>query len=714
MKHVKKGFRIVATAMLLLLSTVMQVFAAEDEGVAPAGASTSASAETFEMYCKIAVGILMVIVIVALIVLLVRRNKMAGKGGKIVNITLGSVSVLLLAAIIVMNTVTSIYAGSINAVFTKAGTNEGTSDTNMEDWKNLVTEIADEGMVLMKNENNSLPLENGAKINLLGYCAYNPVFSGSGSGSVAAEDSITIEQALKDAGFEVNNAPVKEKIYPHVEVKGKSLGFFTMDLSIDEPALDTYTGDASFENMKTYSDTAVVVLGRSGGEGYDLTAYENGDYLELDKNEQALLKKATETFDKVVVILNCANAIQFDILDTYDIDACIWTGVPGPYGFESLGRIMNGTVNPSGSLVDTWVFDHDSSPVSENYGEQKADNAENSYYVDYVEGIYMGYKWYETAYAEGAVITNTKNEKVFDYKNDYDSIVKYPFGYGLSYTTFEQKIVGGLENGAVLDPNGKVSVNVEVTNTGDVAGKETVQLYLTAPYTEYDKGHGVEKSAITLIGYGKTGEIQPGESETVTVEAAVEDFASYDSTYDNSDGTNGAYMLDQGDYIFSVRSDAHTALDEVTAKLDSNYFYSGENKRSSDDQQAFDQFEDAGRGEYLSRQNGFANYDSAMKSVSTSVKSTDWEDNTNVYDESYDQVVTEPLVKGEDYARKGNMTLEDVKGLDYDDPKWKELLSQLTVEEMRQLVTDALYKTPSIYSIGKGGTTDSDGPVGIV
>lgn len=298
------------------------------------------------MYCKIGVGVLAAIVIAAFAWLLIRRKKMAGKGGKVVNITLAGVSALLLAVIIVANAVTSIYAGSINAVFTKAGTNMGTSETNMEDWKGLVTEIADEGMVLMKNEDHTLPLEKGSKINLLGYCAYNPVFSGSGSGSVAAADFITIEQALKDAGFEINRAPMDEQIYPYVEVEGKSLGFFTMNLSIDEPSLTTYTGSASFENMKQFSDTAVVVLGRSGGEGYDLTAYE-----------------------------------------------------------------------------------------------------------------------------------------------------------------------------------------------------------------------------------------------VVTVEATVEDFASYDSTYDNGDGSLGCYMLDQGEYIFSVRSDAHTMVDEVTAKLDGDYFYSGGNKRASDDQQ---------------------------------------------------------------------------------------------------------------------------------
>lgn len=713
MKRVKKSIFAVLTAALTVVMATMSVLAGDEQGgPPPAGASTSVSAETFEMYCKIGVSILAVIVIAALLVFLLRKKKFAGKGGKLFNCTMAGISALLLVVIIAANSVTSIYAGSINAVFTKAGTNENSSITKMEDWRQLVTDIADEGMVLMKNENSALPLEKGAKINLLGYCAYNPIFSGSGSGSVAAADSITIVQALTDAGFEINSAPMDEEIYPYVEVQGKSLGFFTMNLSIDEPALDTYKGEATFENMKAFSDTAVVVLGRSGGEGYDLTAYEEGDYLELDENEQALLKKATDTFEKVVVVLNCANALQMDILDTYDIDACIWTGVPGPYGFASLGRILNGDVNPSGSLVDTWVFDHDSNPVSENYGEQKAENAENSFYVDYVEGIYLGYKWYETAYAEGAVITNTKTNKTFDYTN-YESIVKYPFGYGLSYTTFTEKIVGGTSAQSVIDPKGRITVDVEVKNTGDVAGKDTVQLYLTSPYTDYDKKNGIEKAAVSLVAYGKTGILQPGESETVTLEVAAEEIGAYDSTYANADGTEGAYMLDQGDYIFSVRSDSHTVLDEISYKVDEQYFYTADNKRSSDDQQAYNQFSDASRGEYLSRKDGFANYASAMEAVRPIVESTTWEDNTNIYDEAYDAVITEPLVKGQDYAKNGSLTLDDVRGLAYEDPKWNELLSQLTVEEMQQLVVDALYKTPSLYSIGKGGTTDSDGPLGI-
>ena len=722
MKLLKKGFLSILTAIPVFLATCIRAVAegelgpggdGEMAGGPPAGisagASTSASAELFETYCKIGVAVMAVIVLIALVLLIVRRKKVAGKGGKGASITFGAIGAVLLALIVAATSVTSMYSGSINAVFTKAGS-EYKAETTMEDWRGLVTEIADEGMVLMENENSTLPLKSGTKINLLGYCAYNPIYSGSGSGSVAAEDAVSIEQALKLAGFEVNTAPVSEGVYPVAEAQAATMGFFTANLSIDDPSVDSYKGTASFENLKSFSDTAVIVLGRSGGEGYDLTAYDEGNYLALSKNEEDLLEKATATFDKVIVVLNCANAIQFDKLATYDIDAIVWTGLPGPYGFESLGRILNGTVNPSGRLADTWVFDHDSSPVSENFGEQQAENAEKSYYVDYVEGIYLGYKWHETAYAEGAVITDLKTGKVFDYKTNYDGIVKYPFGYGLSYTTFEQKIVGGLNS---LDPAGSISVEVEVTNTGSVAGKEAVQLYVTAPYTDYDKANGIEKAAVSLIGYGKTGLLQPGEKETVKIEVPVEDFASYDSTFDNGNGTKGAYMLDKGDYVFSIRENAHVALDEVTVSLSSDYHYSGDQKRSSDDQQAYNQFEDAARGEYLSRQNAFANYESAMKSVKPTVESTEWEDNTNVYDPAYDEVVTEPLVKGKDYARSGNLTLEDVKGLDYDDPKWQELISQLTVDEMKSIVTDALYKTPSLYSIGKGGTSDSDGPLGI-
>jgi beta-glucosidase len=399
--------------------------------------------------------------------------------------------------------------------------------------------------------------------------------------------------------------------------------------------------------------------------------------------------------------------MEMDELLSYDIDAIVWSGVPGPYGFTSLGSILNGSVNPSGSLVDTWVYDNDSNPVMETFGENQASNAD-SYYIDYVEGIYVGYKWYETAYAESAVITTTKSGKTFDYSN-YDSIVAFPFGYGLSYTTFEQKFVSAP---TTIDPSGTVSFEVEVTNTGDVTGKDAVQIYVKAPYTDYDKANGVEKAAVSLIGIAKTGDIEPGASETVTVTANVEDFASYDVSCKNADGTTGSYMLDAGEYIFTLGDNAHVAYETATATLASDYFYSGDAKRSSDDTAASNQFDEVARGLYLSRQDAFANYADVMASVSSEVKDTTWE-TTGSYDAALDEVVDHEYVEGVDYAVSGNLTVDDVKGLDYDDPLWDELIKQLTVDEMFELGTNATYQSIAIDSIGKGATTDSDGPLGI-
>jgi beta-glucosidase len=423
-----------------------------------------------------------------------------------------------------------------------------------------------------------------------------------------------------------------------------------------------------FLSQKEFSDTAVVVLGRGGGEGYDLTQYTEGDALALTDEEKDLLTQATDSFGTVVVVLNCANAMEMDELLSYDIDAIVWSGVPGPYGFTSLGSILNGSVNPSGSLVDTWVYDNDSNPVMETFGENQATNAD-SYYIDYVEGIYVGYKWYETAFAESAVITTTKSGKTFDY-SDYDSIVAFPFGYGLSYTTFEQKLVSAP---TTIDPAGTVSFDVEVTNTGDVTGKDAVQIYVTAN---------------------------------------VEDFASYDVSHKNDDGTTGSYMLDAGDYTFTLGDNAHVSYETTTVSLSTDYFYLGDAKRSSDETAASNQFEDVARGQYLSRQDAFSNYADDMASVSTEVEDTTWE-TSGSYDEALDDVVDHEYEEGVDYAVSGNLTVDDVKGIDYDESQWDELIKQMSVDELFQLGTDATYQSIAIDSIGKGATTDSDGPLGI-
>jgi len=288
--------------------------------------------------------------------------------------------------------------------------------------------------------------------------------------------------------------------------------------------------------------------------------------------------------------------------------------------------------------------------------------------------------------------------------------VAYPFGYGLSYTNFSQELLAAP---TTVDPNGTLTFQVKVTNTGAVAGKDAVQIYLSSPYTEYDMANGVEKAAMSLCAIAKTEEIAPGESTNITLTVNAEDIASYNSNYKNADGTIGAYMLDAGDYNFILGDNAHVAYDSIVATLDTDYFYSGENKRVSDDVQATNQFDDAARGEYLSRQNSFENYATAMASVTDVLTSTEWEDNGSEFYSEYDTEITDEYVEGVDYASGGNLTLNDMAGLDFEDEKWDELISQLTIEEMENLVAIATYQSPAIESIDKGATSDSDGPLGI-
>ena len=657
----------------------------------------------------IAVDVIVAAIAVTMIVLLIKNWKKKGKYSAKVNIARGIVSGVLAIVVVVGSIESNIYAASLNSIFTKAAEPDSTITSTEEEWRGLATEISDEGMVLLKNKNNVLPLAAGTKLNLLGYSAWNPFYSGSGSGSVSASDSISIEKSLIDAGFEINpDLASAQSMWPEKPEDTNPYGYNDGDLFFGDVDISKYSGSISFESQANYSNVGIVVIGRAGGEGYDLTALDNADYLQLTDNEKNLLSNAKASFDKVIVVLNMANAMALDELSQFDVDAIVWAGLPGPYGFESLGNILNGSVNPSGSLPDTWVYDNDSNPANENFGDNLASNG-SSHYVDYVEGIYVGYKWYETAYAENAVITNTKTGEVFDF-NDYESIVAYPFGYGLSYTTFTQEIV---KASSEIDPHGQLEFEVKVTNSGKVAGKDAVQLYLSAPYTDYDKQHNVEKAAVSLCGFGKTDEIAPGESQTLTITVVVEDIASYDSSYKNADGTVGAYMLDGGEYEFILGDNSHVAYDSVIANLESDYFYTQDNKRSSDDVQASNQFDDAARGEYLSRQNGFENYATAMASVTDELTSTIWEDDWNSLYADLDKAVTKEYVEGVDYAKDGDLTLADLAGAPYEDEKWDELISQLTIQELEDLVAIATYQTPAVNSIDKGATSDSDGPLGI-
>ena len=693
-------------------------------GPLAAQAVWAGSGSTFQMYAIGAVVVLALIVCAAALLLFRSvKKKNAGRASyshpRTGNAILITLAAAFTAAAVALTTVTTnVYASALDSLFQLTRIGSDSVDTTEKDWRGLVEKIGDEGMVLMRNEGATLPLKQSGttKINLLGYSAYNPTYSGSGSGDVNAADAIDIVTSLTDAGIELNPAIMDAGIYPKQAPTMSKIGWNMVVLENHEVPVDSYTGDVSFESMKAYSDTAVVVIGRTGSEGQDLTAYQGEDgatYIQLSANERDLLEKASQTFSNLIVVLNSANPLEMSFVEEYGVDSVVWSGVPGPYGFSSLGKILTGEVNPSGKLPDTWVYDNDSHVTSENYGEQAASNFD-SYYLDYVEGVYVGYKWYETAYAEGAVITNTDTGETFDFGAAYDDIVAYPFGHGLSYTTFTQQIASGIADGDALDPKGRVSVDVTVTNTGTIAGKEVVQLYATTPYTDNDRAAGVEKPAVSLVGFAKTDELEPGASQTVTVEVDVEDLASYDATAANADGTTGAYVLDGGDYVFSIRQDSHTAYDQATLVLSGDFTYTGDDARASDASAVSNRFEDAARGEYLSRADGFANYASAMASVSDTVESSATEENPDMYDETLDDVVDHEYVEGQDYAVEGDMTLEDVAGLDYDDPAWDQLIKQLTVEEMSELVTDAKYTSPALESIGKDyRTADSDGPLGL-
>lgn len=591
--------------------------------------------------------------------------------------------------------------------------------SNKQQWESLVTEITDEGMALLKNSNNTLPLKN-KKVNLLGFCGWYPVYTGSGSGNVASDDNIDFRKSLESAGFQVNTAPIDEEVYPKENPDSGTLAKVTALLPSfkqREPAVSNFKGKASFDNMKNFSDTAIVVLGRNGGEGSDLTDKDQTDimstgytskdgrkYLQISKNEEDLLKQARAAFKKVIVVLESDNMIDLEALKSYTPDAVIWTGLPGAKGLSSFGKILSGAINPSGHLPDTWVYDNNSAATTKNLTAKKASNTRLGNVLDYSEDIYVGYRWYETAYAEKAKVNG------FNYA-DYNNVVAFPFGTGLSYTTFEQKIKSGIPK--TLDPHDNFTVKVKVKNTGDVPGKEAVQLYLTAPYTKYDKQHGVEKSAVQLIGFAKTKLLKPGKSQTVSIPVSAEKLAAYDSTYQNANGKKGSYLLDAGKYTFSIRTNSHNVIESQDSNVKDSYFYSGANKRTTDKQQAYNEFEDAERGTYLSRQNGFANFDKAMTSTSTEAKDLTYQDDPYDYNKEADKAVTKHYVEGVDYAKKGNLKYTDMRGKDFNDPICDEVVKQLTKDELVLLTRWGTFRTSKADSVGHPETVVTDGPLGL-
>ena len=619
----------------------------------------------------------------------------------------------LLTAVIAINLICFVPMSGMISLATGNGTiSKETSDEATE----LCTDIAEEGIVLLKNEGNTLPVASGSNLNVFGWASTNPCYGGTGSGSLSdAYETVSLLQGLEDAGFKLNTE--LSDFYTAYRADRPEVGMFAQDWTLPEPTADSYT-DEMMNNAKEFSDTAMVVITRVGGEGADLPTdvsqvtytdnsteykdFEPGEhYLQLDKTEKDMLDLVCNNFENVIVVYNGANAMELGFVNEYSqIKAAIWCPGTGQSGFEALGEIVAGTVNPSGKTSDTFVADLTATPTYNNFGNFIYDNMDDFAYtstgftgvetttlpsfVNYVDGIYVGYRFYETAAAEGLI--------------DYDKTVLYPFGYGLSYTSFTQ------EMSDLTVEDGQISFDVTVTNTGDVAGKDVVEAYYNPPYTN----GGIEKATANLIDFAKTDVLEPGESQTITVSFNEEDMASYDTKGE------AAYVLEAGDYVISINSDSHNIIDSDTYTVDSTVVYNGEEGRSTDDLTATNQFDFAeGDVTYLSRADGFANYAEATKapeslSASKEVQSL-FMNNSNYNPEDYNNDDDEMPTTG---ASNG-MTLADLRGASYDDEKWDSLLDQMTISDMDTLIALGGYQTSAASSVGKVMTVDCDGPASI-
>lgn len=423
--------------------------------------------------------------------------------------------------------------GPLSTLLTLATGKGKISEESAAHAKAVGEKIAAEGIVLLENEDNFLPLASNTKINVFGWASTSPIYGGTGSGAMSdSYPTVSLLDGLTNAGFELNNE--LSEFYSAYRAERPASGIFEQNWTLPEPAVSSYPTEM-VDNAKQFSDTAMLVIGRSGGEGGDLpqdvttVTYENNSeeypdfgedqhYLQLNRYEQELLDLVTSNFDNVVVVYSGANAFELGFTEQYEqIKSVVWVPGTGQTGFESFGKIINGEINPSGKTADTFVYDLTKAPYYNNIGnfnyknmdELKVNVFNNDVtptFVNYVEGIYVGYRFYETAHEEGLI--------------DYENTVLYPFGYGLSYTTFKQEM-GQLQT----DEEGNISVDVTVTNTGSVAGKEVVELYFTPPYTS----GGIEKASVNLVAFDKSNTLEPGDSQTLTLTFKAEDMASYDT-----------------------------------------------------------------------------------------------------------------------------------------------------------------------------------------
>ena len=654
------------------------------------------------------IGIIAALVIGIVIMIACRRMS---RGKKF--LIRGEAAIAMVLAVVVC--VNMICFGPMATLIGLATGNGTLSDETNEEAAEVAEEIMEDGIVLLKNE-SLLPLNETKKLNIFGWESINPAYGGAGSGGINdLYDIVSLNQGLENAGFSINQELVN--FYNNYGADNPEMSIQKQSWTLPEPPVDTYS-DELIKSAKEYSDVAVVVLSRKAGEGHNdipmdvrKAAYDNNSdeyddfpegehYLQLSQTERDMVDMVCSNFDNVIVVYNGANQFELGFADEYpQIKSVVWCPGTGNVGFNALGKVFSGEVNPSGKTPDTFIYDMTTAPWWNNAEKTEYTNLADMAvegmnagtaqvyapaFTNYVEGIYVGYKYYETAAQEGAI--------------DYDKTVQYPFGYGLSYTEFEQKM------GELEEKDGQISVDVEVTNTGDVAGKDVVEVYYKPPYTN----GGIEKSSANLIEFAKTDLLQPGESQTVTVTFSIEDMASYD------ENNAKAYVLEKGDYVISINSDSHTVLDQKTYTADKDVVYKGENKRASDDTAATNVFEDAkGDITYLSRADHFANYEEATAAPASAELGepyvSEYHLNSNFDKTTY---LNDEDVMPTTGADNG-LTLADMRDADYDDPRWEKLLDQLTVDEMANMIAMAGYQTAAMDSVGKVATLDFDGPAAI-
>ncbi|MHA6481998.1 glycoside hydrolase family 3 N-terminal domain-containing protein [Paenibacillus sp. strain BS8-2] len=538
----------------------------------------------------------------------------------------------------------------------------------------IAEEIANEGIVLLKNEENQLPLQD-KKVNVFGMASLNLRYGGGGSGAGDTSRAVNLFQGLEQAGITYNTE--LKALYDEVAkregnsgsgssgilqvVKGMLLG-----TSSDEPGID-YLTDEAIKQAQSYSDNAVIVISSESVEASDASI----EQLKLTANKRALVEKVAQNFKNVTIVVNAGNALELGFVNEYEsIKSVLWIGTPGPYGASALGNIMAGNVNPSGRLTDTYVFDNASAPSTENFGDYGYDNMKYSF-LNYQEGIYVGYRFYETYYHN--------NEA------GYKEAVLYPYGYGLSYTDFEWTVVDQTLS------HEKIELQVEVKNVGKMAGKDVVQVYYSSPYIN----GGIEKSAIEMGAFAKTSLLGPGQSETLTLSFDTEEMASYDMNEEQ------AYVLDPGTYTIKVARNVHDIVASYDLELADRIVY----EQDKDTGTAYENHFDLAKGEitYLSRNDWEGTYPS----------------DENISHDAPQYVLDAFSKKREDskqslptFGADNELKLEDLQGLAFDDPKWELFLDQLTLDEMFDYVTNGAYHTQAIERLGVPKTLLMDGPAG--